>query len=200
MPPTRTWCPAQASGLETLSLGGGSVASGNNAVVLGSNAQATADNAFAGGFGCHSAGDGRCRPWSGSSVTAANSAAIGTGSIAQRGGQTAYVESSVWPGHQLRRRSLDGRCRCGTSDHQCGGGLRRHGRRPMSGQVASAEMVAIGVSEGYTNARRQFNCLLVQQLRLQHLGQQRDPGAIAVGTGAARNRAKLDGGWSGQFR
>lgn len=76
-----TQAPAQASGTESVAIGGGTVASGANTAAYGSQAQATAAGATALGVG--------------SQATVAGGVALGSGSVASRTGSGAEAFSGV---------------------------------------------------------------------------------------------------------
>ncbi|NII06995.1 YadA-like family protein [Luteibacter anthropi] len=78
---TSTQAPAQASGTESVAIGGGTVASGANTAAYGSQAQATAAGATALGVG--------------SQATVAGGVALGSGSVASRTGSGTEAFSGV---------------------------------------------------------------------------------------------------------
>ncbi len=191
--------PAQASGLESLSLGRrfGRVRP-TIAVFLGSNAQATADNAFAGGYGATVLATGGVALGQGSSVTAANSAAIGTSSIAQRGAQIAYIDplssqttSSVGEvsGWQRRR---------GAADHQCRGWLGGHRRGQCSARLRVPKW-SPSASQRVTPTILRTRSSRCSTSYGYNTSTNNGPGSVAVGTGASatgQNSAAVGAGSS----
>jgi trimeric autotransporter adhesin len=140
--------PAQASGLETVSLGGGSLASGNNAIAIGSSAQATAESSLAAGYAATVTATGGIALGQNANVIAANSVALGTNSIASRGALAGYTDP------------ISGAVMNSAGEISVGSpGLERQltnvaaGSAPTDaanvGQVQSAETIAVNLSEAY---------------------------------------------------
>ena len=174
--------PAQATGLETLSLGGNALASGKYAIAVGSNAQATADGAFAGGFGATVIATGGVALGENASVTAANSVALGMNSIAARGALSGYTDPiSGQPMNSVGEVSVGSP----GADRQITNVAA--GSAPTDaanvGQVESAEAIAINLSENYTNSTA--NSLVSM---FNSFGYNTSPGngssSVAVGNGA----------------
>ena len=175
--------PAQATGLETLSLGGGSLASGTNAIAIGSNARVTGNSGFAGGFGATVLAAGGVALGQNANVTAANSVAIGMNSTATRGAQTGYIDpisgTTVNSAGEISLGSLGAERQI--TNVAAGSALTDAAN---VGQVEDAETIAVNLSNSYTNTAA--NSLLTM---LNSYGYNTSPingsGSVAVGGGAA---------------
>jgi autotransporter adhesin len=174
--------PAQASGLETLSLGGGSQSSGDKSVAIGSKAVAGADYSFAGGYGATVLATGGVALGQNASVSQINSVAIGVGSTATRGPQIGYTDAISGA-----ITSSAGEVSMGSSGAErqitnvaAGSALTDAAN---VGQVENAELVAVNLSENYTNSTT--NSLLTM---LNSYGYNTSPsngaGSVSLGNGA----------------